>query len=183
MPDATDDIDEQMLIAAIQAGNRDAFAPLVRRHQRRALAVCRAILDTREDAEDAVQDGFLNAFRAIDRFRAGDPFGAWLHRIMVNASRDLRRRRAARPSEQLTDTLPTRAYEPADVISTNDLLRASIADLPDRQRAVLVLHDVEGFLHAEIGEMLDIPVGTARSDLHAARRKLRIALAPLRTND
>jgi RNA polymerase sigma-70 factor (ECF subfamily) len=85
--------DERALVIAAQRGSSDAFASLVRLHQRRAYAVCRAIVLTHEDAEDAVQEGFLHAFKALDRFLPDQPFGAWLFRIMANASLDLVRRR------------------------------------------------------------------------------------------
>src|SRR3954467_12396090 len=84
--------ESRSLVIAAQAGNADAFASLVRLHQRRAYAVCRAIVLTHEDAEDAVQEGFLHAFKALDRFLPDQPFGAWLFRIMANASLDLVRR-------------------------------------------------------------------------------------------
>ena len=75
--------DERALVIAAQRGSSDAFASLVRLHQRRAYAVCRAIVLTHEDAEDAVQEGFLHAFKALDRFLPDQPFGAWLFRIMA----------------------------------------------------------------------------------------------------
>jgi RNA polymerase sigma-70 factor (ECF subfamily) len=81
--------DERPLVIAAQRGDSEAFAALVRLHQRRAYAVCRAIVLTHEDAEDAVQEGFLHAFKALDRFLPDQPFGAWLYRIMANASLDL----------------------------------------------------------------------------------------------
>src|SRR5437660_9923805 len=84
--------DERALVIAAQRGNSEAFATLVRNHQRRAYAVCRAIVLTHEDAEDAVQEGFLHAFKALDRFLPDQPFGAWLLRVMANAPRGLLRR-------------------------------------------------------------------------------------------
>ena len=165
--------DEQRAIAQVQRGDRAAFSLLVRRHQQRAYAVCRAVVGNHEDAEDAVQEGFLNAFRAIDRFTPGQPFGAWLHRIMVNAARDLRRRRAVRETDELSDAVAAKSEDWGTQISRATLLSAAIASLPERKRSVLVLHDVEGFSHAEIGDMLGIPEGTAKYDLHVARRMLR----------
>jgi RNA polymerase sigma-70 factor, ECF subfamily len=88
--------EERSLVIAAQAGNNEAFASLVKVHQRRAYAVCRAIVLTHEDAEDAVQDGFLHAYKALGRFLPDQPFGAWLYRIMANASLDLVRRRKVR---------------------------------------------------------------------------------------
>src|SRR5262249_9770657 len=90
---------EKALVVAAQRGESEAFAQLVRLHQRRAYAVCRAIVLTHEDAEDAVQEGFLHAFKALDRFLPDQPFGAWLYRIMANASLDLVRRRKVRDAD------------------------------------------------------------------------------------
>jgi RNA polymerase sigma-70 factor (ECF subfamily) len=128
---------ERAIVVAAQQGSDDAFSALVRIHQRRAYAIVRAIVLSHEDAEDAVQEGFLHAHRALDRFRPDQPFGAWLYRIMTH--------------------------------------------LTDRQRAVIVMHDVEGFTHGEIGRTLGIPEGTARSDLHHARAALRRLLQNLRS--
>ena len=100
MPSYTDaKPDERSLVIAAQRGSSDSFAALVRLHQRRAYAVCRAIVLTHEDAEDAVQEGFLHAFKALDRFLPDQPFGAWLYRIMANASLDLVRRRKVRDAD------------------------------------------------------------------------------------
>ena len=105
MPDDSSRAEERSLVIAAQAGNAEAFASLVRLHQRRAYAVCRAIVLTHEDAEDAVQDGFLHAYKALARFLPDQPFGAWLFRIMANASLDLVRRRKVRDADELPDTV------------------------------------------------------------------------------
>src|SRR5262245_10840692 len=100
---ATRKPDERALVIAAQRGNSESFAALVRLHERRAYAVCRAIVVTHEDAEDAVQEGFLHAFKALDRFLPDQPFGAWLYRIMANASLDLVRRRKVRDADALPE--------------------------------------------------------------------------------
>lgn len=174
---------ERALVLAAQQGSREAFAQLVRLHQPRALAVARAITLTREDAEDAVQEAFLHAYRALDRFRPDQPFGAWLGRIVANAALDIGRRRKVRDADQLPETLANPFRDPAEVDELRRRLQAALARLTERQRGVLVLHDIEGFTHAEIGGMLGIPEGTARSDLHHARMALRRMLRDLRSND
>src|SRR5918999_1550370 len=173
---------ERELVVAAQRGNRDAFAELVRTHQRRAYAVARAIVLDHHDAEDAVQDGFLHAFRALGRFRPGEPFGAWLHRIVANAALDLQRRRKVRSAGVLPETVALPFRDPAESDELRRRLATALERLPERQRAVIVLHDVEGFRHAEIGEMLGIPEGTARSDLHHARAALRRMLSDTRSD-
>src|SRR3954471_13522722 len=96
---------ERAHVVAAQGGDQHAFAELVRRHQRRAYAVARAIVLSHEDAEDAVQDGFLHAYRALDRFQADQPFGAWLNRIVANSALDLVRRRKVRDADELPETV------------------------------------------------------------------------------
>jgi RNA polymerase sigma-70 factor (ECF subfamily) len=175
--------EERSLVIAAQAGNNDAFASLVRLHQRRAYAVCRAIVLTHEDAEDAVQDGFLHAYKALGRFLPDQPFGAWLFRIMANASLDLVRRRKVRDADELPDTLALPFRDPGEADELRTRLQKALATLGERQRAVIVLHDIEGFTHGEIGGMLGIPEGTARSDLHHARAALRKLLQDFRKPD
>jgi RNA polymerase sigma-70 factor, ECF subfamily len=171
--------DERRLVTSAQHGDAEAFGALVHAHQRRAYAVARAIVATHEDAEDAVQEGFLHAFRALDRFLTGQPFGAWLHRIVANAALDLTRRRRVRDAETLPENLAAVVRDPAESSELRQRLRAGLAALTERQRAVIVLHDVEGFRHGEIGRLLKIPEGTARSDLFHARLALRRALRAL----
>jgi RNA polymerase sigma-70 factor, ECF subfamily len=173
--------EEREFVLQAQAGDSGAFAQLVRRHQQRAYAVARAVLLTHEDAEDAVQEGFLHAHRALARFRPDQPFGAWLHRIVSNAALDLARRRKVRDTDELVDTHASVFRDPAESDELQRRLRAALVTLPDRQRAVLVLHDVEGYKHGEIGSMLGIPEGTARSDLHHARAAMRTLLGALRS--
>ena len=174
--------DERRLVILAQGGDADAFAALVRLHQRRAYAVARAIVLTHEDAEDVVQDGFLHAYRALDRFRVDQPFGAWLYRIVSNAALDLVRRRKVRDAESLPETIALPFRDPAEKGELRARLDGALTKLTARQRAVIVLHDVEGFTHGEIGQMLGIPEGTARSDLHHARAALRPLLRNLRSD-
>jgi RNA polymerase sigma-70 factor (ECF subfamily) len=171
---------EHVLVVAAQRGDTESFAALVRLHQRRAYAVARAIVLTHEDAEDAVQEGFLHAFRALDRFLPDQAFGAWLNRIVANAALDITRRKKVRDA----DAWPIRLrllFDPAESAELRRRLTAALSTLNERQRAVIVLHDVEGYKHAEIGRMLSIPEGTARSDLHHARARLRQALSAVRS--
>lgn len=170
---------ERALVREAQNGSESAFAMLVRSHMRRAYAVARAICATHEDAEDAVQDGFLHAYRALERFRPEQAFAAWLNRIVANAALDIGRRRKVRDSDALPETLSVPVFDPSERSELRHRLGTALGVLPDRQRSVLVLHDVEGYTHGEIGSMLGIPEGTARSDLHHARASLRERLRDL----
>jgi RNA polymerase sigma-70 factor (ECF subfamily) len=173
---------ERALVLAAQAGDAAAFEGLVRRHQRRAYAVARAVVLSHDDAEDAVQEGFLHAFRALSRFRPEQAFGAWLHRIVANAALDIARRRKVRDADQLPESLASPHRDPAESEELRTRLASALDTLGPRQRSVIVLHDVEGYKHAEIGAILGIPEGTARSDLHHARTHLRRLLGDLRSD-
>jgi RNA polymerase sigma-70 factor (ECF subfamily) len=172
--------EELQLVARAKAGDREGFSGLVRIHQRRAYLVARSVVMTHEDAEDAVQEGFMRAYQALDRFDTGQSFGAWLNRIVANAALDLSRRRKVRAADELSDSFASAFRDPAEDSELRERLQSALSTLPDRARTVLVLHDIEGFTHAEIGELLGIPGGTARSDLHHARKKLKLLLANLR---
>jgi RNA polymerase sigma-70 factor (ECF subfamily) len=172
--------EERALAEAARAGDHNAFAGLVRLHQRRAYLVARAIVTVHEDAEDAVQEGFVRAWAALDRFDPSQGFAAWLNRIVANAALDITRRRKVRSTEELSDALQSPFRDPAQDAELRTRLAEALAELPERARSVIVLHDIEGFTHVEIGEMLGIPGGTARSDLHHARQKLRALLKDLR---
>jgi RNA polymerase sigma-70 factor (ECF subfamily) len=172
---------ERELVLAAQRGQREAFSELVRMHERRAYAVARAIVANHEDAEDAVQDGFLHAYRALERFLPDQAFGAWLHRIVANAALDITRRRKVRDADELPETVASPFRDPAEGSELRSRLTAALDQLPARQRSVIVLHDVEGFKHSEIGKILSIPEGTARSDLHYARTQLRAILGEIRS--
>jgi len=172
--------EERELVSLARTGDERGFAGLVRLHQRRAYMVARSIVLSHEDAEDAVQEGFLRAYQAFDRFDPGQSFGAWLNRIVANAALDLARRRKVRTVEELSESIPSPFRDPSEDAELRSRLESALARLPDRARAVIVLHDVEGFTHAEIGELLGIPGGTARSDLHHARQRLRGLLENMR---
>lgn len=173
--------DERALVLAAQRGEREAFSELVRTHERRAYAVARAIVVNHEDAEDAVQEAFLHAYRALHRFLPDQAFGAWLHRIVANAALDITRRRKVRDADELPETVASPFRDPAESSELRRRLTDALNSLPARQRAVIVLHDVEGFKHSEIGVTLGIPEGTARSDLHYARSRLREVLGAVRS--
>jgi RNA polymerase sigma-70 factor (ECF subfamily) len=170
---------ERALVREAQAGSEAAIAQLVLTHLRRSNAVARAFCATHEDAEDAVQDGFLHAYKALERFRPEQAFAAWLNRIVANAALDIGRRRKVRDADTLPETLSVPQFDPSERSELRGRLGIALQVLPDRQRSVLVLHDVEGYTHGEIGTMLGIPEGTARSDLHHARASLRERLRDL----
>jgi RNA polymerase sigma-70 factor (ECF subfamily) len=175
--------DETALIRRVQAGEREAFDQLVRSHLQRAYAVAYRVMRHREDAEDMVQEGFMAALDNIDRFELGRPFAPWLHRIISNRALSARRSRASRLRDTLPEQQVARGASPLTLALRGEVMerfRATLADLPDRQRIVIELHEVDGFSADEIGDQLGITAGTVRWYIHQARRVLRDALAPLR---
>jgi RNA polymerase sigma-70 factor, ECF subfamily len=173
---------EAALISRVQQGDREAFGLLVQNHLQRAYTVAYRVVQHREDAEDMVQEGFVAALKNIDRFELGRPFAPWLHRIIINRALSARRSRAF----QMTESLPeqeSRGDSPLTLALRGEIMdrfRASLADLPERQRIVIELHEVDGFSAEEIGDQLGITAGTVRWYIHQARRVLRTALAPFR---
>jgi RNA polymerase sigma-70 factor (ECF subfamily) len=169
------------LAARAAAGDAEAFGRLVDIHAPAARRAARAVLDNSEDADDAAQDGFLAAWRALDHYDPERPFRPWLMRIVLNSARDLRRRRRVRHTEPLPPQHATDARGPdhdAGRALLRDRLGTALAALPERQRIAVTLFDAEGYAHAEIAELLGVPEGTVRSDVFHARRALRRALAP-----
>lgn len=175
--------EETALIRRVQEGDSEAFGLLVRGHIQRAYAVAYRVVQHREDAEDMVQEAFMSALKHIDRFELGRPFAPWLHRIIVNRALSARRTRAFQVTEALPEQQESRGDSPLTLALRGEVMerfRASLADLPERQRIVIELHDVDGFSAEEIGDQLGIAAGTVRWYIHQARRVLRQALAPFR---
>ncbi len=170
--------DSELAVRAA-AGDADAFGVLADRHAAVARRLARGILDNPQDADDAAQDGFLAAWRHIDRYRPERPFGPWLMKIVVNAARDLRRKRTVRQVLPLGDHVPGEGRTPEEATDRallREALEKGLRDLPERQRLAVLMHDVEGYSHAEVAHTLGCPDGTARSLVFHGRRHLRKAL-------
>ncbi|WP_033291433.1 RNA polymerase sigma factor SigM [Amycolatopsis jejuensis] len=174
------------LIAAHAAGDPHAFSELVRRHRDRMWAVALRTLRDPEEAADALQEAFISAFRAAGKFRAESQVTTWLHRIVVNACLDRIRRRQARPTVPLPETGLNEPAAPGDSMSqkeTSLLVRQALDELPEDQRAPIVLVDVEGYSVAETAKMLGIAEGTVKSRCARGRGKLAKVLGHLRNPD
>ena len=176
------DVADGELAQAAVRGDSDAFGRLIDRHGLAVRRAARAILRDDDDADDAVQEGMLAAWRAIDRYDPARPFRPWLMRIVVNAALDARRRSRVRQAEPIGETLESGGLGPdqmAEAALLRAKLNAGLAGLPERQRVALVLFDAEGWGHAEIAAALGVPEGTVRSYVFHARRAMRRSLGTL----
>jgi RNA polymerase sigma-70 factor, ECF subfamily len=178
--------DESLLVERVRGGEAAAFDVLVRRYLRRAYAVAYRILGHREDAEDLVQEAFMTALDHIDTFQIGQPFGPWFFRILVNRGLNARKARAVRQTAPVPEAAADSRSSPLVEVERAEVrarFRAALEAMPERQRLVVQLIDVDGLKAPEVAEMLDISPGTVRWYLHQARATLRGALAPLRGGD
>jgi RNA polymerase sigma-70 factor (ECF subfamily) len=165
------------LVRAAADGDTRAFETLYRRHVDRVHgAVLRLAGYDQARAEDLVQEAFVRAWQKLGSFRHESAFGTWLYRLAVNTALMALRARGADPVRTMDEEhLPEIADNPFCAAERDELERA-IAALPPRARAVLVLHDVEGWRHQDIAGELDMAVGSSKAQLHRARGLLRRAL-------
>ncbi|MDZ7779100.1 MAG: sigma-70 family RNA polymerase sigma factor [Gemmatimonadota bacterium] len=170
------------MVRRAREGDERAFGLLVQRYQRPAYAVALSVVGKHEDAEDAAQEAFLVALERLEECRNPDRFGGWLLTIVRNRSKNLIRRESLRDTDEVPPATQSKMPTPDRVTETAELrglLEEAMEDLPEVQREVVMLHDLEGWKHREIAERLDLPPGTVRSHLHFARKALRKALRDL----
>lgn len=175
------------LVGRARGGDADAFGVLVRRYLPAAHAVACAVVGERADAEDVCQDAFLRAYERLDDCRPAEHFRRWLLASVRNRAISHRRWRRVRLATVLGTArgeidVPAPAVGPhadAEHAELRARLAAALETLPEAHRTVVVLHDVEGWRHREIAELLGVAHGTSRAILFAARRRLRAQLAPL----
>ncbi|MBW2269684.1 MAG: sigma-70 family RNA polymerase sigma factor [Deltaproteobacteria bacterium] len=190
--DASGPTDAEVVQRA-REGDHDAFRVLVERYQGRAYGLALRVLRDEDDARDAVQDAFLKAYGALDRFQGRASFYTWLYRIVMNQCLDRKRRdKSDREVEWNDEAASTQlpavgalagggAPVAQDEVVERGELRAAIAEaiaeLPEDARRTIELREIDGLTYREISEALGIPKGTVMSRLHYARRKLQEALA------
>jgi RNA polymerase sigma-70 factor (ECF subfamily) len=173
---------ETQLVARAQGGDEQAFAALFETHKRRVYSLCLRMTGNTAEAEDLTQEAFLQLFRKISTFRGESAFSTWLHRLAVNVVlMHLRKKGLQQVSLDQEDSSQDepvkhdygdndrRLMGSIDRIS----LSRAIAELPPGYRTVFVLHDIEGYEHNEIAEIMNCSVGNSKSQLHKARMKLR----------
>jgi RNA polymerase sigma-70 factor, ECF subfamily len=168
------------LLHRVRGGDRGAFDALVRRHLEPAVRLATRLLGGDDAAaEDVVQDSFLAVLESVDGFDPTRAFAPWFYRIVANRCSNVRRASVRRGTETLSRSLASEGPGP-DREAARSALRSRLRDgldrLPERQREVLMLYDVEGFAGPEIAEMLEISPGTVRWHLHQARAAMRAIL-------
>ena len=185
---------DQALLAALRAGEGAAYEALVRSQSGRMLSVAKRFLANDDDAQDAVQDAFLSAFKAIPTFDGRSKLSTWLHRIVVNASLMKLRSQRRHPEQSIDELLPTflddnhqaapaprwkHVVNEVERAETRQVIRDQIAKLPESHRTVLLLRDIEELDTETVAQMLDLSVAIVKVRLHRARQALRALLDPL----
>jgi RNA polymerase sigma-70 factor (ECF subfamily) len=180
----TGDIPESDLIRLAQQGDAAAFESLYQSHNRRVYSLCLRMVGNTAEAEDLTQEAFLQLFRKISTFRGESAFSTWLHRLAVNVVLMKLRKKSGKETslEQVTDPdeesgTPRRDFGTLDIRLSGSLdrvnLQRAVEQLPPGYKAVFVLHDVQGFEHNEIAEIMGCSIGNSKSQLHKARMRLR----------
>jgi RNA polymerase sigma-70 factor (ECF subfamily) len=169
------DQDDARLVREAAGGSITAFEGLYRRYERRIYALCLRMTGSRDQAEDCVQETFVQAWQKLASFEGRSAFGTWLHRIAVNKVLSVQRYDSRRPRLAPVDETLSDPYgaAPATVDAGAQMdLEQAIGRLPDGARNVFVLHAVHGYSHEETAGMLGVAVGTCKAQLHRARRLL-----------
>ncbi len=191
MPDA-----EHELILKSQQGDVAAFEALIKQHQVVAYNVALRILGNQEDAKDAAQEALIKVFKNISKFKAEAQFSTWLYRIVVNTCNDYLRKERSRQHFSLDQEMETSdgtlkrevaddRMAPEKVYEANSLrekVHLAIQRLPEQQRTVVILRDIEGMSYEVIASMLDLPVGTVKSRINRGRDALKQLLIDSRVN-
>ena len=176
-PDEADDLDA--LIDRARGRDRDAFETLYRMHHRQVHALSLRLTRDGEVAEELTQEVFVQAWRAIPRFRGDSRLGTWLHTITVRTHLEMRRRADWVATHEVPeDGADTYAFAARRAMPGTEIdLERAIGRLPEGARQVLVLHDIHGYKHREIGQMLGVSDGTSKTQLHRARKLMRSYLS------
>ncbi len=187
---ASDKLSEAEAIQGARQGDRTAFEYLYRSHSRRVYAVCLRMVGNTTEAEDLTQETFLLLFRKIHTFRGESAFSTWLHRLTVNlVLMHLRKKSPPIVSIEVTPDSNDETVSPSIDVGAPDLLLEGsidrinlarcIAQLPVGYRTIFALHDIQGYQHKEIAEILGRSVGASKSQLHKARTRMRELLHEL----
>jgi RNA polymerase sigma-70 factor (ECF subfamily) len=169
--------DDAMLVEACLRGDRNAFDKLVDRYEGPLFSAAYRITGSVEDAMDATQNAFVNAYEKLHTFDPTYRFFSWIYRIAVNQSLNLVGRRRAETA--VDEDSPATEPNPSEVLESSEMrghLKRGLLELEPHYRTVIVLKHLEGFSYREIGELLEIPEKTVKSRLFTARQRLRVIL-------
>ncbi len=186
--------EDAILIERALDGELPAFESLVSRYQTRIVAYSARMLNDHDEAEDVAQETFIKAYRSLDSFRGASSFSTWLYRIATNLCIDRARAKKRRPQQAYSldepfdkeDNSGTReiadlSAEPSRGVERDELrrqVRLTVAEMPEKLRAVLVMCDIQGMAYEQIAQTLDCPIGTVKSRLFHARADLARRLRP-----
>jgi len=177
--------EDRELVERFARGESRAFDTIVERYEQRVYAITLRMTGNVEDARDAMQDVFISALRALRSFRGDAQLSTWIHRVAVNASLDVLRKRKRHVAQPLEEA----GERPSDDVGPEDAaaraaraveVQRALQAVSEEHRAVLVLHDLQDLDYAETAAALDIPVGTVKSRLHRARSEMARLLGHLR---
>lgn len=176
-PISLDEADDRVLVAAFQAGQREAFDVIVQRHRRTVYQLCFRFVGNHEDASDLAQDVFVRAFKGLRAFKGDSSIRTWLYRVGVNASlnRVASRRPATEPIEA-AERIDAHAVDPLDEVEREERavrVRRAIRKLPPKQRTTLVLRVYQDLSYEEIARILDSSVGAVKANFFHALGNLR----------
>jgi RNA polymerase sigma-70 factor, ECF subfamily len=182
------DNSERGLVQRAQRGDEAAFGTLFQLHKKRVYSVCLQMTKDVADAEDLTQEAFMQVFRSINSFRGDSAFSTWLYRVAVNTVLMKLRRRKSPPVLSLDEPVSNDSPSLKREVGKEDLslsgavdriaLRRAIEELPGGCRQIFDLHEVEGYQHHEIAELLQCSIGNSKSQLHKAKMKMRDLLLP-----
>jgi RNA polymerase sigma-70 factor, ECF subfamily len=191
--DRMDATESAAVLARAQQGDGDAFRALVERHSRSVFRLAFRMTGNEQDAEDVVQESFLRAYRQLGRFESRANFGTWLYRIVANCSVDLMRAKQARHDQTRSESLDEAIEMPAGDLPGPERLaqsaeiqrrvQAALGDLSPLERAAFTLRHYEGRSIDEISRALGLGTSAAKHSVFRAVKKLRAALAPLRSQE
>ncbi len=197
------DLSDEALIKKYRVdGDMTVFSTLVKRYQNRVFMIAYRLLNNSEEAEEVVQDTFVKVHQNFDKFRTENIFASWIFRIAHNHCMDILRQRQRKrstvvvsfdpqstvaeeegdrilnqPLSQVADEQPNPSQS-LDMSEQTNMVERSLNELPEAQKTVLILHDLQGFSYSEIAEIVGANIGTVRSRLHYGRIKLKELLAP-----
>ena len=174
--------EEAALVRRIRKGDEGAFSALVEQHMRGAFTVAFRILGNREDAEDVVQEAFVRLAERIDEFDDRRAFRPWFYRVVANIALNARRARTVRRTEDIPVGTASPGATPEDEAGRAQIrtrVEEALDTLPERQRTIFLLAEVEGMSSTEVGEIVGCAPGTVRWHLHKARETLRDVLTPM----